>query len=234
MVVTNGQEYAHFIKNVLFGTDSDWFEDFKRALGSEGFNVCGVTADPASNSHFATRIDGKLVAIPVLGLYAVGDNAYRLLKVRRDISGMLDDRYKEQIDRIWRECCIRHKVDTDEYCGVGPYVSVKVTEGVIYNHTIRTPECRAEVADAVFRLSFKHPRKVYCSSMPSYNIVFEEADYLVAEIDRKKERITAEIRRIAEKHVSAAYGVELPDPLSVSFFHPKMPNYNGYGLARED
>ncbi len=235
MIVTNGQEYSFFIKNVLFGRDSDWFEDFKRMLSDEGINVIGVTIDPASNSHFVTRIDGSLVNIPVLGLYAVGEDAYCLMSSTRDISCIPDDIHIEQINTIWWDCCERNCVDLSEYCGAGAYISVKLTEGVLYNHAIRTAECRAEVADAVFRISRKHPRRVYCSSAPSYNIVMEMEDYLSANIDAKTDDLTSEIRKIAERHVgSMSRGYSLDNCLSVNFYHPKMPEYNGYGLARED
>lgn len=235
MIVTNGQEYSHYIRNVIFGKDSTWFEDFKRSLAAVDIAVVGVTVCPASESHFASRVNGELIKIPSMSLYARADDALKLLKVNRDISGVLDEHFKPTVMAIWREVCIRHNVDIDEYCDDDIHISVGVIEGIIYNHTIRDNACRAEVANAVYRISGRHPKHVYCSSTPSYNIVMETDDYFAADIDNIKGTLTAEIKRIAEKHVCEKYsGVSLDDPLNVSFYHPKMPTYNGYGLARQD
>ncbi len=234
MVVTNGGEYSLFLKNVLFGSDSEWFEDFKRSLSAEGFDICGVTVRPVSESHFATRVNGELVKIPAMGLYAIGGAAYRLLKVKHGISGVIDESYKEQIYRVWRDCCLRHGADIAEYCGIDMHISVASAEGVVYDNVIRRKECREEVADTVFRLSGVRPGNVYCSSQPSYNIVFEKEHYFAFDIENKKELIAAEIRAVVAHYVTSSYSKPLPEPLFVNFWHPQMPTYNGYGLARQD
>lgn len=235
MIVTNGQQYSHYIKNVIFGKDSAWFEDFKCSLAAVDIAVVGITVCPASESRFAARVKGKLIKIPSMSLYAKADEALKLLKVKHDISGVLEEHFKPTVMAIWRDVCIRYNVDTDEYCGDDIHISVGVIEGIIYNNTIRDNNCREEVANAVFRISGRHPKHVYCSSLPSYNIVMETVDYYAADIADRKDIMTAEIRRIAEKHVTEKYqGVHLENPLDVRFYHPEMPTYNGYGLARQD
>ena len=234
MIVTCSEDHSRFLREVLFGTDTRWFESFKAALADEGIHIIGVTVCPASESHFVQSVGDKRVRIPVLSLYALGENAERLMRVKRDISGILDPSYKEQVLDIWRRVCIDNGVDTEQYCGIGAYVSVGRVEGIICNNVIRSSECISAVEKAVVSLCGKRPRNVYCSSLPSYNIVFTAEDYISAGIDSKKDILSEKIRSIILPHFREICTYDVDMPLSVSFWHPEMPNYNGYGLARQD
>lgn len=235
MVVTNGTEYSRFLKNVLFGIDSEWFEDFKAALAEEDIRIMGTTVCPASESHFVTSVEGKYVDIPSMSIYAAGDVSKRLVKDRYDLSHPVVSPYEQRISDIWRSVCIKHGVDTEQYCGVKLSVSVVTVEHLMCDCVIRRRECISEVEQILARRCIRQPRNIYCSSIPAYNIVFTKENYDIADIDSIKEKLTEEIRgAILQYFKNACSGFALPFMLEVHFWHPEMQGYNGYGLARQD
>ncbi len=235
MIVTCGEEYSRFIKEMLFGTDSSWFEDFKAALAAEGINIIGVTVRPISESHFVTRVDGQLVKIPSMSIYAIGEESARLVTKQCDFSHPVADEHKQQICDIWRRVCLQHGVDTEQYCGVDMHISVVIVEHLLCDHVLRRKECVAEVERLLARRCIRPVKSIYCSSSPAYNIVFTAENYLANDIENRKEQLSAEIRSLILPHfIEACHGMELPFMLKINFWHPEMPNYNGYGLARQD
>ncbi len=235
MIVTNGEEYSRFIKDVLFGRDSGWFEDFKTALAEGGINILGVRACPVSESNFCTNKNGAHVKIPTLGLFAIGEDAARLITRKYDVSHPIAPGYEQRVMDIWRRVCIRHNVDTEQYCGVGPYISVVTVEHLMCDYVLRRKECIDKVRQYLERQCSRPVRNIYCSSIPAYNIVFTTEDYAANHIEERKEQLAAEIRSLILPHFrEACRGMVLPYLLEVHFWHPAMPNYNGYGLARQD
>ena len=235
MIVTCGEEYSHFIKETLFGRDSSWFEDFKSAAAAEDIRILGVTVRPVSESHFVTCVNGQHVKIPAMGIYATGEEADKLVKKRYDFSHAVAEEHKQKICDIWRRVCIQHNVDTEQYCGVDIHISVVTVEHLLCDHVLRRKECIAEVERYLARRCIRPVRNIYCSSSPAYNIVFTTENYAANNIENRKEQLSEEIRSIILPHFrEACHGMELPFMLKVNFWHPEMPNYNGYGLARQD
>lgn len=235
MIVTCGEEYSRFIKEVLFGTDGGWFEDFKASLSAEGMHITGVTVRPISESHFVTRVNGNHVKIPSMSIYAIGKESARLVTKQNDFSHPVADEHKQKICDIWRSVCIKHDVDTEQYCGVDMHISVVTVEHLLCDHVLRRKECISEVERYLARSCIRPVRNIYCSSSPAYNIVFTTENYAANNIENRKERLSAEIRSIILPYFrEACHGTELPFMLKINFWHPEMPNYNGYGLARQD
>lgn len=235
MIVTNNSEHSEFISKILFGKDTPWFESFKHALSQEGINIIGVTVTPSSESHFVRNVNGEYFPIPILNLYAFGDDGYRIKKLKNDVSGVIDPCYDEKVNGIWRTVCEQYNVDTDLYCGIGACIYVGIAEGIMCSNVIRSSVCISEVRNTLLRLCGRQPINIYCSTLPSYNIVFSQSDYIAADIDGKKELLTQAVCDIVKPHLKeACHGADVTMPLKVNFFHPQMTGYNEYGLARQD
>lgn len=235
MIVTCGEEYSRFVQETLFGRDSNWFEDFKSAAAAEGILILGVTVCPVSESHFVTRMGDKYVTIPVLNIYVAGEQADRLLTKRFDVSHSIDDAHKPRLIDMWQKVCLAHNVDTEQYSGQHTHISVVTVEHLKCDHVIRRRECIAEVERYLARSCIRPVRNIYCSSSPAYNIVFTTENYAANNIENRKNQLSEDIRSIILPYFrEACHGMELPFMLKVNFWHPEMPNYNGYGLARQD
>ena len=121
--------------------------------------------------------------------------------------------------------------DIDDCYDSKMYIGISSFDNSCFAEFAKTQKARVEEY-FVNRFGVR-PKKIYSSSLPGITVVYEMSDYKSLELADKTSDIQKDIIEIAKDYVDRKYG-PLMCRLNVSIMHPKMDNYNSYGLSRED
>ena len=190
-----------------------------------GIRVSFVELIKRSNSCFST---GKKI-IPYLRISVIGEVYYEL--VTNPSQGLLNDRYFAKVRDLWREYIESTGADIDDCYDSKMYIGISSFDNSCFAEFAKTQKARVEEY-FVNRFGVR-PKKIYSSSLPGITVVYEMSDYKSLELADKTPDIQKDIIEIAKDYVDRKYG-PLMCRLNVSIMHPKMDNYNSYGLSRED
>lgn len=172
--------------------------------------------------------------VPYLSLYTLGDSYDRIIGYPERM-GLVSEDARRDIYFIWMNSIDPNDIHINEYFDPDMYIGVMRYEMECYwDYAINMKE---EVKQVILQTLGIAPRKIYSSSAPSVNIVFETEDYNQHIVSAYEDTIRQKIRRLAKKYVDEKYGgagLDIDCILNVNFWHPEMPNYNGYFLARQD
>lgn len=146
--------------------------------------------------------------------------------------GLCNEKYASEIKGIWRLICEKHGMDLDEFYDANMYIGAERFETLCF--VSFAYEQKELVRKYLIQNLNKEPRDIYASSMPGINIVYETKDYKLLSIEREQTKLADGIKRLAMDYVRGITPIVTDCNLHISFFHPAMANYNGYGLARQD
>lgn len=221
--------YKEQLKKLFFGQDEPCIAEMKRRLSVLGFEVNAIRFIPSSETHMvASAADPSPCAY--IGLYIKGrENVEKI----RFPSGILKPEYQSGFVDIWRSVCAEAGVDMSEYCGSKPSICAHSTDAELYTYIART---RKAIPEAVIaQMCAARQKYIFVSSVPQFNIVFEEKNYLRSKIGERKDLLSGRIRELAEKALAEEFGRnDFENVLEVNFLHTKMAGINLYGLSRED
>ena len=192
-----------------------------------GIRVSSVELIKRSNSCFSNSTGKKM--LPYLRISVIGEMYYDL--VTNPGQGLLKDRYFAKVRDLWREYLESSGSDKDECYDSKMYIGISSFDNSCYAEFAKTEKGRVE--EYLVGCFGIKPKKIYSSSLPGITVVFETSDYMRLELADKTADIQKDIIEIAEDFVGRKYG-PLMCRLNVSVMHPKMDNYNSYGLSRED
>lgn len=205
------------------------FEDFKEEIKKKlNINVALTVITLRSDSYFVV---GKSQKVPYLKLYTLKDS-YEKIIGNPERMGLCSEEQKLKIMEIWYSICLKYNLNLDEYYDSKMYVGAERFETMCFSAFAYTQ--KEIVQDYLLKTLQTKPRDIFASSMPGVNIVYETADYERLNIEEKQEELSEKIKELAIDYVHEIAPIVTECNLKVTFYHPKMENYNGYGLARQD
>lgn len=205
------------------------FEDFRKEIKKKlNIDVPLTVIMLRSDSCFAV---GKSRKVPYLKLYTLNDS-YEQIIGESERLGLCSEEQKRMIVEVWHFICVKHNLNLDEYYDSKMYVGAGRFETMCFSAFAYTQKER--VSDYLLKTLQIKPRDIFASSMPGVNIVYETADYERLNLEKKQEELSKKIKGLAIEYVHEIAPIVTECNLEVTFYHPKMENYNGYGLARQD
>ena len=172
--------------------------------------------------------------VPYLKLYTLGDSYERIIGYPERM-GLVSEEARKDIISIWMNSIDPNDTKINEYYDTDMYIGVVRYETKCYwDYAINKKD---EARQIIIQTLGIEPSKIYSSSTPALNIVFKTEDYERHIVNAYEDIIRQKIQRFAKKYVNDKYGgadLDIECTLKVNFWHPEMPNYNGYGLARQD
>lgn len=208
--------------------------DFKRNMKDKmGIDLAKVEITRKSESSYIAEFKDRRV--PYLSLYTLGDSYEKIIGYPERM-GLVSEDARIEIISIWMNSIDPNETRINELYDPYMYVGVERFEMKCYwDYAINMKD---EVQRVIVEKLKKAPRSIYSSSTPGLNIVYETEDYNQLNVNVYKYELSREIRKLAKKYVDEKFGSddigEIECILKVNFWHPGMPNYNGYGLARQD
>lgn len=147
--------------------------------------------------------------------------------------GQVNEEYSQKILAVWLDYVSAKYEDYQEYYDPRMYIGTDCFDDECFEMFAR--EQKQLVKQYLERFLGKAPDKIYASSMPGIYIVYSTLDYMFLNLgnDGLRNKVRDGIIGLAREHVEKQYG-ELTCNLDVKFYHPRMKEYNGYGLSRED
>lgn len=220
MFVVNRNEIDPTLMNQ---SDEMIFEELKLYLESINIKTYMVCVVGRTNSFMAKDIERdingqilKTKQIPCMFFFMKNGST-------------LDKKYIPSIIEKWKELLMYHIYDVDEYADDHMDITEINGEDYIVEQYVRN--FKIDIIDFLNSRDVK-PNYVYCSSMPSYNIIYSrKADYEKA--SKEFDFITMCIKEHVKELVSEDFDIST-DKLTVNFWNPFMQGYNGYFLSRED
>ena len=185
----------------------------------------------ATSQHVVMTDEGATMRVPFLILYTLGNCFNDAIREPEGL-GLAKDSVADAVRDIWRVICGDFKLDRSELYDRQMYIGIQKTESVCFDYFARTQ--KNSVREYVARETGREPQSIFASSIPALTIVFSREDYEAAGIDEKAAALSNGICALAAAFVREKTGLELENTLHVAFMHPKMSEYNGYGLSRED
>ncbi len=205
------------------------FQDFKKEIKKQlNIDVALTVITLRSDSCFVV---GKSQKVPYLKLYTLKDS-YEQIMGNPERMGLCSEVQKAKISEIWYSICVKHNLNLDEYFDSKMYVGATRFETMCYSAFAYIQ--KEIVHDYLLKTLQTKPRDIFASSMPGVNIVYETEDYERLNIEEKTEELSEKIKELAINYVHGISTIVTECNLKVTFYHPKMENYNGYGLARQD
>lgn len=205
------------------------FEDFKEEIKKKfNIDVALTVITLRSDSCFVV---GKSQKVPYLKLYTLKDS-YEQIIGNPERMGLCSEEQKRKIAEIWHSICVKHSLNLDEYYDSKMYVGAERFETMCFSAFAYTQ--KEIVCYNLLETLQTKPRDIFASSMPGVNIVYETADYERLNLEEKTEELSEKIKELAINYVHGISPIVTECNLKVTFYHPKMENYNGYGLARQD
>lgn len=96
-------------------------------------------------------------------------------------------------------------------------------------------EMRDKVKLEIERAEVITPEEIYCSSTPSYNIIYRDIDsYHRAKDNEEFNIIRSLINNLLLKYMHKKVRSIIDDYDYIKFYHPDMEGFNWYGFARQD
>lgn len=232
MFEIKSMNYTEFIRNI-FQKDDACFELLKERAGKHGITICAVKILIRRDSCFAVGSKMQHRLVPYLKVITNGEKNYERLKSSHPNTGLVKDEAAAVIRQLWHDICVEMSLNLEQLYDEDMYIGVVQAEEIFYTYYARN--CKQQVGAIVRNIIGCMPRDIYASSMPGVNLVFETADYQRFQVELKTKKLEEKIRESAKIVVQGLTGgVEVPCTLQVCCYHPGMPTYNGYGLARED
>ena len=205
------------------------FEDFKEEIKKKlNIDAALTVIMLRSDSYFAV---GKSQKVPYLKLYTLKDS-YEQIIGNPERMGLCSEEQKRKIAEIWHFICVKHNLNLDEYYDPKMYVGAERFETMCFSAFAYTQ--KESVRDYLLKTLQTKPSDIFACSMPGVNIVYETADYERLNLAKKQEELSKKIKELAIEYVHEIAPIVTECNLKVTFYHPKMENYNGYGLARQD
>jgi hypothetical protein len=235
--------FDEIIKNE---SDIEVFELMKKRLNSLGFDVILITSVERESSHYVTQCDEMdkfswysksqkvyYKDIPVLSLYIRTNDNYKSLGINEDVSEPIDKSVLGIIKKIWREVLIESDFNVERYYDLDMTIYIF---NFHKNYLIsRVYEMRDKVILEVSAAEVITPKEIYCSSIPSYNIIYSNADDYARARDNGEFRV---IKEIISKLLSEDLHIKYPNIIEefdfIKFYHPEMKGFSWYGFARQD
>jgi len=205
------------------------FEEFKEEI-KQKLNVDVALTEITLRSDSCYGV-GKSQKVPYLRLYTLKDS-YEQIIGNPERMGLCDEEQKRKIAEIWRFICVKHNLNLDEYYDSNMYVGAERFETMCFSAFAYTQ--KESVGDYLLKALQTKPRDIFASSMPGVNIVYETADYERLDLENKQEELSKKIKELAIEYVYKIAPIVTECNLKVTFYHPKMKTYSGYGLARQD
>lgn len=205
--------------SLLCTTDEMIFEELKMYLESVGIQTYMIAVLGRANSFMAKEIyaDAKVnKEIPVMMFFMKNHTS-------------LPNEYKETIMSHWKELLAYHIYDETEYHDDEMLLIEIDGDDYILEQYVRN--FKIDIVDFMNSRDIK-PKHVYCSSEPSYNIIYDrkmEYEKASSEFDF----ITMCIKEHIKELINEDFNVDV-EILKVHFWNPFMAGYSEYGLARED
>ena len=224
---------ARDISGLLYNNRSSLLMDFSNVFITSmkdklNIDVADATVLKRTDSYFAAD-NGKRV--PCLKIMTKG-NSYERLIGHPERMGLIDDSLREKVLEIYRESLDENDLEYSDYYDSMMYIEVSRYEKICYSDYAYNH--KDEVEHYLKILIGKTPKSIYASSVPGLNIVYETEDYLSLKLEDRKDEIQGKIRNMADAFVEGKYGPGIKMDFKVTFWHPQMPGYNGYGLTRQD
>jgi len=200
-------------------------------LKSIGISAYGIRYTKRSKSCFCVGGEKSHRIVPYLKLFVYEISYEDVIHEHRNLGlakEEIADRVRDFVSKI-----TMGMEEREEYYDPAMYVGVNSWErqcygDFVYNH-------KDMIERVVFSIVGIFPHRVYASSTPSVNIIFQSFDYNRRSIGKYKSQIESEVKLKADKFVEEKYGTGLSkDVFEVNLWNPDMEGYNGYGLARQD
>lgn len=206
---------------------SDFIPVLKDKLGIEAPDVWIMKR---SDSVFAAGKKHKTV--PYLEIKAKHSDYEKIICDYRP-QGLVNEDYYQKISAVWFDYVSSKYEDYGEYYDPKMYIGTDCFDDECFEMFAR--EQKPLVKQYLTDFLGKAPDKIYASSMPGIYIVYSTLDYLFLNLgkDEFRNKVRDGIIKLARDHVEEKHG-ELTCNLDVKFYHPRMKEYNGYGLSRED
>lgn len=197
-----------------------------------GIDAAEVVLLDRSKSCFAySTLKGKTSKVPYLSIVAYDRSYEEIIETKN--SGLVNDKYYRPIRDAFREYAESENMNIEECYDRKMYIGTSNYDDRCYKEFAYKQK---DIVRSYLETKLgKAPYKIYASSMPSVNIVYETKDYNDLNLcdEALSRTVCTEIMSLATRFVESKYG-RLVCHFHVNIFHPGMDNYNGYGLARED
>lgn len=209
--------------------DSQLFEEMKRELQQKlNISVALVVVTLRSDSSYAVE-GGKRV--PYLRLHTLNGTYERIMGMPERM-GLCSEEQRPGILECWKSVCMKYNMNLEEYYDSDMYVGVERFETRCFANFAYSQ--KDMVGDYLAKELGVRPKVIYSSSMPGINIVYDTLVYKMLQLDKKKDILSEKIKEMALQYVREIVPTVSECHLKITFYHPKMKEYNGYGLARQD
>lgn len=213
--------------NLAGQKDELLFEELKNQLAKKGMPCALINAINREDSSYATRRH----KVPVLFLYAKNSEVYRRFIGEPPRMGLIKEDTAKEIRQIWLQLCGKYACNLESCYDENMYIFLNNIQETLCTHALR--ECKPDIWLFLAQRMHIPVYKVYVSSLPSCNVVFDSQTEYQQSVTLFKEA-EGGIRKIVYDHAERILHENMEDVLKICFWHPDMPEYNGYGLARED
>jgi hypothetical protein len=246
MFLKNFPNKVNFDEIIKNDNDIEVFELMKKRLIPLGFDVILITSVDRETSHFVAQCGENAKFswysesqkefykdIPVLSLYIRTNDNYKSLSINEHVSEPIDKSVINLIKKIWREVLIESNSDVEKYYDIDMTIYIlnfpkHYLISWVYN-------LRDKVKLNVSAAEVITPKEIYCSSIPSYNIIYSNAEDYARARDSGEFKVIKEIisKLLFESlHLRFRYVIEEFD--FIKFYHPEMKGFSWYGFARQD
>lgn len=209
--------------------DTPLFEEMKRELQQKlNISVALVVVTLRSDSSFIVSPRRR---VPYLRLHTLKDSYKKIIGMPERM-GLCSEEQRTGILECWKSVCIKYNVNLEEYYDPDMYVGVECFETRCFANFAYSQ--KEMVRNYLVRALGVQPKEVLASSLPGINIVYETVDYLRLGLDKKKDTLSEKIQEMALQYVREIVPMVTECKLKITFYHPMMKEYNGYGMRRQD
>ena len=232
------KENKDFLAYIKSGKQQKIYEELILSLRGIGLDTAFISVlDRSENEVRVMSASGESKKVPFLTIWIRTDENYKSLNLN-EYTNNWGAEYPgtNDIRQMWRDLLVKYRhSDKDiksKYDG----------DMVIYFKNAPKWLICLTVYDAVDELIIsigKHdvirPVKIYCCSLPGYNIIYtNKADYCAADKSGQFDMMSDIIKNEIKTRIPEEYRRYVDEFLKIKFYHPKMKGFNIYVLAKQD
>lgn len=228
------------------GNDLALFKLMKEKIKAIGIDSILITAMDRNNSYCIVGCKPNVPFsrlyererkyyknIPILKIYVRSNKNYLELNVNEYDSSFVDNDITSSVIKLWEDALFENNYNLDKYYDLD--MMIKVISFPRFYIISQIYALRDNVESEIKRMKVVLPKEIYCSTLPSYNVIYETyVDYEKAQLNGEFQVIKCEVDKILKSALNDKFKSIVEEYDYVKFYHPEMDGFNWYGFARQD
>lgn len=207
------------------------FQEFNNYAREFGLDIDFSYFVDSENSRIAKTINGETIGVPAI--YVILKNTANLLlngidrnNSNWDSSYKYTNELKDKWNKLLGECNFPFAYQSNEV-----YIFFYSLESIVLSRLVNM--CKNNIKEWINSSDLiPKPEFVFCSSQPSYNIIFYNKSDFDNFLRTNENKLTNYINKTLKENDFFNYFEK--DKVKINYLHKDMEDINLYGLSRED